>query len=1293
MDAYLRVADLPSSELAGALAAMPADLARRVRAMLDADASAALPDLSDIWLGLGRLAHSPHTEPPPPTHIDGLEVTRELGRGAHGVVYEARQRTPDRLLAIKLLHPLSESDRALFLAEAEQLARLEHPNFPFVVHAGEHEGRAWIAMQRVVGQPLDVWASGATVEERLDMLEQLCEAMAFAHGEGIAHRDLKPSNLLVETDGRLKIVDLGLACAPTAEHITTAGTLAYMAPEGASTIATDIYAVGVLGYELLTGQLPFPLRGVKLREASEIKRAPLPALPKIEGARTQALHAVLARATAADPALRYPTMQALLQALRGARRPKPRFVLTTGAAALLGAAVLAWWVAVPALDQRAAAAVARAQSGDPGAAVAELRSSERRDLSDTRANHWLRLADALDLGSPFWRAALAEAWAAAASARPAQHAFNALAAEAITAERWSDLDALVAEAERDGLSAAAPQRTLQRALRRFSPADPILGAWAQARSLDLRAASAASTENELWLAGAGVTQLRLSDLSMRSLGGPSAEHADSGIWRVDTDTRTLMLTNDGDGGKVWELTDGMLQPRLDLGARLLSVAATPGSVILGFGQPTRGIAQLDTETLTLGPTQSPQLGADVQDLLYLPRGRSQPPLQVAAHGPWIGFALVATDGDAIATLPMSGATRLAHLDGDRMVALTGPRFVDPSTRAARTEPGLYVVSTAHGLDALTHTALPFQDSWDPRSLRAVDLDGDGDLDLVAGIRRSDRDITAIFEHRDDRWEVHTVEFTFPLAVLPGDGASRPQIVVRLTDREDAVWLLGSGDSAVPEVTAPPAPTWASRRERLLTVVRDTPALLASLIAGEQLDGIAEVLRSHPADLPAEPLLDTIDAAPPYIKADDAVAAQLQRLRSSEWHIAGHSDASHGSPSVLTPTFTHWTLGAPAQLAQQEAGIDVTSLGGDVDLLHLDFQATPPFTASVRLRLDELEPGAELEWVLERDHQPVATALFQGWGNPRVRYRELSCSGASTVHSTPITRIEESTTDPSQVALRMEVDAEHVLCAMSTPPSRPHIARMDLPPGGESWRLLLKSRAHPIVGTPRGRLSISSVTLDGVTMPAPQSTAAHMWASGRLRAAHEAMAPGVERDMLAVQLGLAPDPTALQALDDTSLARRLRHRPQVWLPWVLEHLSAERAWVLYRTAWASPSIVDTRPEDITAMLSPLPDRAPLRSVQDCIFTARRSLWLLRHAHHDRATISLQRLLEECPDNPYIAQHRMMLAEAQWRAGYLEEARQSCADARRRSPVPAIFDLDAAHAGLSEVCPAHPNRLHE
>jgi predicted Ser/Thr protein kinase len=206
--------------------------------------------------------------------VPGYEVLSELGRGGMGVVYKACQVKLDRLVALKVLPLETAADPAFaerFTREARALARLNHPHVIAIYDFGQEGALSYFVMEYVAGANLrDRLRQGPLPPgEALAVMDQLCDALQYAHEEGIVHRDIKPENILLDKKGRVKVADFGIAKllqgrtsqSPLTGPWQVVGTLRYMAPEQMDNPLgidqrADIYSLGVVCYEMLTGSLP-----------------------------------------------------------------------------------------------------------------------------------------------------------------------------------------------------------------------------------------------------------------------------------------------------------------------------------------------------------------------------------------------------------------------------------------------------------------------------------------------------------------------------------------------------------------------------------------------------------------------------------------------------------------------------------------------------------------------------------------------------------------------------------------------------------------------------------------------------------------------------------------------------------------------------------------------------------------------------------------------------------------------------------------------------------------------------
>ncbi|HEX2057929.1 MAG TPA: protein kinase [Actinomycetota bacterium] len=257
-------------------------------------------------------------------------LEERIAAGGMGTVYAATDQRLDRRVAVKLLKDdLAHDDRfvARFEREARAAAALSHPNVASVFDYGEDEGVPYIVMELASGRDL---ARLLREEGRLPAIRarsigaQICAALAHAHAAGLVHRDVKPANVIVDDSDHVKVTDFGIARAAGESTLTATGSVLgsahYMAPEQASgapvTSATDVYAAGIVLYEMLTSALPFtgdsPV-SVAMRHVSDEVPAPSSVAPDVPAS----LDRVVARATAKDPSARWPNAAAMGAALEG----------------------------------------------------------------------------------------------------------------------------------------------------------------------------------------------------------------------------------------------------------------------------------------------------------------------------------------------------------------------------------------------------------------------------------------------------------------------------------------------------------------------------------------------------------------------------------------------------------------------------------------------------------------------------------------------------------------------------------------------------------------------------------------------------------------------------------------------------------------------------------------------------------------------------------------------------------------------------------------------------------------
>ncbi len=264
------------------------------------------------------------------------ETTRELGRGAMGVVYEARDPQIGRIVALKILRPdrvATESFVYRFLKEARAIGRLSHPNVVTVYDIGEDQGTVFIAMEYVEGEPLANIARKRrwTQDEIVNLGIDIAETLHYAHQKGIIHRDIKPSNIIITPEGKIKITDFGIAHIedPSSSLQTQAGeilgTPAYMSPEQVLSRPvdgrSDLFSLGIILYELATGRRPF--EGESLAAVFNAITQGSPAEPSgIDPTLRREFSELLMKCLRKDPNERFESGMALAEALRNVNQEK-----------------------------------------------------------------------------------------------------------------------------------------------------------------------------------------------------------------------------------------------------------------------------------------------------------------------------------------------------------------------------------------------------------------------------------------------------------------------------------------------------------------------------------------------------------------------------------------------------------------------------------------------------------------------------------------------------------------------------------------------------------------------------------------------------------------------------------------------------------------------------------------------------------------------------------------------------------------------------------------------------------
>lgn len=259
---------------------------------------------------------------------DRYKIVSLLGEGGMALVYKANDLITSKDVALKIMRPETAIDKtnlSRFEREARAAASLNHQNIVRVNNLGTYKGYPYMVNELITGQTLrqilDIRGKFSIIES-LDIMEQLCRAISYAHQHGVIHRDIKPQNIFLASDGTIKLADFGIATFQNANHVTRSeiviGSVHYMAPEISqghpASERSDIYSMGITFFELITGKVPFDSQSAVTVALMHIKDK-FPSIKKFNNKTPQCVEEIILKAVNKDPIDRYNSAEEMRSAI------------------------------------------------------------------------------------------------------------------------------------------------------------------------------------------------------------------------------------------------------------------------------------------------------------------------------------------------------------------------------------------------------------------------------------------------------------------------------------------------------------------------------------------------------------------------------------------------------------------------------------------------------------------------------------------------------------------------------------------------------------------------------------------------------------------------------------------------------------------------------------------------------------------------------------------------------------------------------------------------------------------